>query len=124
MYPPKHVPFGDITGCANADSEKRFECGRSGENLKDLPYGCASWTVFHPDTDGWCDWQEPHRNRTRQLLQPYLQDIRDHVQEAIELIRKKPDEDGDLDKAQTTLEDALESLDYMLVPWLKKETKE
>ncbi len=123
MVPSKYVPFGDITWCANADCEKRFECGRSGENLKDLPYGCASWTTFHPDTDGWCDWQEPHRNRTRQILQPYLQDIRDHVGDAVEKLRKKYDEDGSLDEVQTLLEDALESLDYQLNHWRKEDER-
>jgi hypothetical protein len=123
MVPSKYVPVGDFDWCANKECPKRHECGRNGERLQDLPYGCAWWGQFQPDENGHCDLEKPYRNWTRHVLQPYLQDIRDHVGDAVEKLRKKYDEDGSLDEVQTLLEDALESLDYQLNHWRKEDER-
>lgn len=100
-----NVPFRDITWCSNKTCPKRFSCGRSGERLKNLPFGCAWWAAFQPNEDGTCDQEEPYANYIKALQYEDLKQMKANLTEAIETIRKKYDEDGSLDKVQKLLEE-------------------
>ena len=101
-----NVPFRDITWCANQTCPKRFSCGRSGERLKYLPFGCAWWAAFQPEEDGTCKQEEPYANYIKALMYEDLKQTKENLTASIDIIRKKYDEDGSLDEVQNLLEEA------------------
>lgn len=101
-----NVPFRDETHCSNNKCPKRFSCGRSGERLKYLPFGCAWWAEFQPNEDGTCDHETPYRNNIKALMYEDLKQTKENLTVSIDIIRKKYDEDGSLDKVQNLLEEA------------------
>ena len=101
-----NVPFRDITWCANQKCPKRFSCGRSGERLKYLPFGCAWWAAFQPEEDGTCKQEEPYANYIKALMYEDLKQTKENLAVSIDIIRKKYDKDGSLDEVQNLLEEA------------------